>query len=361
VQQYVDLLPGDVSYFNVSWAHRDINQYNIYTVEFKNGQTAIPSYNDATTAGRIYIGFPMLDSLSNNVFAANLGFSGITEGSVLPCYFDTGFNFVTATGGKSLTCKIRMSLMTNKYYTWIEVINFADIPAGAVLRVIIGKITNPSLKQIDINFLLRVKTLTVSSNAESLLYQTTYNMFIDMLTASISSRSEINSSSVFFQAGSSVGQANRYFSITPYTGNTFNTNDWFIVNLDPQFPLSGNIYNCLSPFYQYCIIYPTINWLAVKIGNGTIIPLQPFISQLPISISRVDTTFTCYTFESGRWSETITYTMTAAARWLEIRGAVSGFSLQVLGSQNKINVGQQDVEVLVTFNVSHMVPIGGSI
>lgn len=31
VQQYVDLLPGDVSYFNVTWAHRDINQYNIYT------------------------------------------------------------------------------------------------------------------------------------------------------------------------------------------------------------------------------------------------------------------------------------------------------------------------------------------
>jgi hypothetical protein len=72
--------------------------------------------------------------------------------------------------------------------------------------------------------------------------------------------------------------------------------------MDTQFPLSGNIYNCLSPFYQYCIIYPTINWLAVKIGNGTIISLQPFISQLPLSISRVDTTFTCYTFETGRWS-----------------------------------------------------------
>lgn len=164
-----------------------------------------------------------------------------------------------------------------------------------------------------------------------------------------------------FQPGSTVGQANRYFNITPYTGSTFNTNDWFVVDLDPQFPLNGNIYNCLSPFYQYCIIYPTINWLAVKIGNGTILPLQPFISQLPISISRVDTTYKAYTFLSGRWSETITYTVGASGRWLEIRGIISGFSLQVVGSQNKLNIGQKNVEVLVTFNVSHNVPAGGTI
>lgn len=252
-------------------------------------------------------------------------------------------------------------MLTNLYYSWIEVINFAAIPAGGILRVIIGKITNPSLKQIDINFLLKVNTLAVSTNIETPVYQTSYNMFFDMLTASITSRSEVNSSSVMFQPGSTVGQSNRFFNITPYTGNTFNTNDWFIVNLDPQFPLSGSIYNCLSPFYQYCIIYPTINWLAIKIGNGTIISLQPFISQLPISISRVDTTYTCYTFLSGRWSETITYTVTASSRWLEIRGAISGFGLQVLGSQNKLNVGQNNVEVLVSFTVAHSVPVGGSI
>lgn len=205
VQQYVDLLPGEVSYFNISWAHRDINKYNIYTVEIKNGPTIIPSYNDATNAGRIYIGFPMTDSQSNNVFAANLGFSGMTDGSVLPCYFDTGANFVTATSGKALTCKLRLSLITNLYYSWIEIINFAAIPAGGIIRVIIAKITNPSLKQIDINFMLKVKTLSVASNVESQLYQTTYNMFIDMLAASITGRSETNSSSIFFQAGSTVG------------------------------------------------------------------------------------------------------------------------------------------------------------
>jgi len=64
------------------------------------------------------------------------------------------------------------------------------------------------------------------------------------------------------------------------------------------------------------MIFPTINWLAVMIGNGTIISLQPFLTQLPISISRVDTTYQSYTFKSGRWSETITHTVTAAARWL---------------------------------------------
>ena len=74
------------------------------------------------------------------------------------------------------------------------------------------------------------------------------------------------------------------------------------MDLDTQFPLNGTVSNCQKPYYQYCIIYPTINWLAVKIGNGTIISLQPFISQLPLSISRVDTYFKTYTFKSGRWA-----------------------------------------------------------
>lgn len=33
----------------------------------------------------------------------------------------------------------------------------------------------------------------------------------------------------------------------------------------------------------------------------------------------------------------------------------------MVGSQNKINVGQKDVEVLVSFTVTHMVPVGGTI
>lgn len=91
-----------------------------------------------------------------------------------------------------------MSMMTTLYYTWIEIINFDVVPAGGILRVIIGKVANPALKQIDINFMLKVKTLQVSSNIESPLYQTTYNMFFDMLTASITNRNEQNSSSIFF-------------------------------------------------------------------------------------------------------------------------------------------------------------------
>lgn len=87
VQQTVDILPGDVSYFNVTWAVRDIGTYNIFTVEFKNGQTAIPAYNDGATQGRIYIGFPTVDASNGAVFSSNLGFTGLAEGSVLPCYF----------------------------------------------------------------------------------------------------------------------------------------------------------------------------------------------------------------------------------------------------------------------------------
>jgi len=87
VQQYIDILPPDVAYFNISWANRDQGVYNIYTVEIKNGLVAIPAYNDAANAGRIYIGFPTVNKNSGAVFASNLGFSGYTDGAVLPCFF----------------------------------------------------------------------------------------------------------------------------------------------------------------------------------------------------------------------------------------------------------------------------------
>jgi hypothetical protein len=227
--------------------------------------------------------------------------------------------------------------------------------------VIIGKIVNPGVKQIDINFQVKINTLAVATNIESTLYESSYNMFIDMVTSATVARNEVNSNSIFFQAGAKVGSVNQYFGITPYSQGTFAPNDWWILNLDPQFPLSGTVINCQQPFYQYCIVFPTINWLAVKIGNGSLISLQPIISQLPLSISRTDTTFSGYTFMAGRYSEIITYTLTASARWLELRGAISNFNYQVVGSQNKLNVGQKDVEVLFSFRVEHKVPKGGSI
>ena len=64
---------------------------------------------------------------------------------------------------------------------------------------------------------------------------------------------------------------------------------------------------------------------------------------------------------NSRWAETITYTLTAATRWLALRGSISNFNFQVVGSQNKLNVGQKNVEVLISFNVQHIVPVGGSI
>jgi hypothetical protein len=47
----------------------------------------------------------------------------------------------------------------------------------------VAKITNPALKQIDINFLLKVNT--ISTGTETPLYQTNYNMFINMVSPSI--------------------------------------------------------------------------------------------------------------------------------------------------------------------------------
>jgi hypothetical protein len=46
---------------------------------------------------------------------------------------------------------------------------------------------------------------------------------------------------------------------------------------------------------------------------------------------------------------------------MELRGAISGFSFEVQGSHDKLNINEKDVEVLITFNVSHVVHAGGSI
>lgn len=86
-----------------------------------------------------------------------------------------------------MQCRIKPSL-TNNYHTWVEIINFAAIPPGGKLRVFLAKVKNPAVKQIDIDFTLKVSTLQVSSNVESQLYLTSYNMFIDMVSKSITNR-----------------------------------------------------------------------------------------------------------------------------------------------------------------------------
>ena len=44
-----------------------------------------------------------------------------------------------------------------------------------------------------------------------------------------------------------------------------------------------------------------------------------------------------------------------------MRGSIKNFSLAVVGSQNKLNVGQKNVEIVISFTTEHLVPKGGSI
>lgn len=114
VQQYIDILPGPVSFYNVTFGHRDTNKENIFEVRFRTGAVVVPAYNDATSAGRIYVGFPTKDDANNDVFAANLGFSaGI--GTVIPCWFQTGAGFISALASTNLTCKLRDSPYAPKF------------------------------------------------------------------------------------------------------------------------------------------------------------------------------------------------------------------------------------------------------
>ena len=51
-------------------------------------------------------------------------------------------------------------------------------------------------------------------------------------------------------------------------------------------------------------------------------------------------------------SEVITYSITTD-RWLELLGSISNFEFTVLGSHDKLNIGQKAVEVMVEFDVEH--------
>lgn len=117
---------------------------------------------------------------------------------------------------------------------------------------------------------------------------------------------------------------------------------------------------CQSVYYQHCIVFREINWFAVKIANTTLLPLQIYVHKLPTDLSRVNTYYEAFTFKSERWSEIIQYTITPA-RWLELRGAITDFSIEVLGSQDKLNINQKEVDVLVSFTTSHIINRGGTI
>lgn len=141
-------------------------------------------------------------------------------------------------------------------------------------------------------------------------------MFFNMLTPSITNRNEVDTSTVMFGPGSKVGDYGKFINVMPYTGATFSSGDWYIVEMNSQFQLNGQQGGCLPIFYQYCIVFREINWYAIKIGNTTLLPLQAYVLRLPTSISRVDTTYKAYTYLAARYSEVITYTITAAYRWM---------------------------------------------
>ena len=154
-------MPGPVRYFNISYAHRDTSKENIFEINFRTGSVVVPAYNDATTAGRIYIGFPTKDSSNNDVFSANLGFtSGI--GTVVPSWFQSGTGFISAVTGKNITCRLRTAPYTPKY-VYVEVIDFAQLPANTNVKIIMAKIVNPVPQKYDVNFLLQINSQTVST------------------------------------------------------------------------------------------------------------------------------------------------------------------------------------------------------
>lgn len=133
------------------------------------------------------------------------------------------------------------------------------------MHVIMGKIMNPTSVQRDINFQLKISTMDPSTHEESPLYFHESRMFINMLTGTPSGQTEADSHSSMFEPGAKVGDYGKYIIHKPETSGSFAKGDWFIAEMDTQFTYSGVVNGCLAAFYQYCIVFPEVNWLAIKI------------------------------------------------------------------------------------------------
>lgn len=81
-------------------------------------------------------------------------------------------------------------------------------------------------------------------------------MFFNMLTPSVSSVNEVDSTTTMFQLGVKVGDYGKYINVLPYTSSSaFLTDDWYIIEMNSEFPLNGQTGGCLPIFYQYCIVF----------------------------------------------------------------------------------------------------------
>ncbi len=62
-------------------------------------------------------------------------------------------------------------------------------------------------------------------------------MFFNMLSPSVTSRNEFNTSTSMFEPGAKVGDMGKYIKNTPYTvvGSGFSQGDWYIVDMSTDF------------------------------------------------------------------------------------------------------------------------------
>ena len=73
--------------------------------------------------------------------------------------------------------------------------------------------------------LLQVNTITVATKEEFTLHESYYNMFFNMLSPSISSRSEADTSTAMFEPGLKVGDVNKYMKNILYTSRAWSIGD----------------------------------------------------------------------------------------------------------------------------------------
>ena len=60
-------------------------------------------------------------------------------------------------------------------------------------------------------------------------------MFFNMLSPSVSSRNEYNTSTIMFEPGAKVGDTGKYINNIPYTTGSFSEEDWYIVDMSTDF------------------------------------------------------------------------------------------------------------------------------
>lgn len=158
------VLPQTLQNLYVTSACNDINQENMWMVDFNARATSLPySGTNATTYSRIRVEFPTVDTMGNAVFRGDLG--GYAEtGDMVGCSFVIGAGYVDpASGSVPMVCRLIKSETTGEPAR-VEVLYHDNFSPDSRMRFYIAKVFNPTIATPSVNISITIDHVVASSN-----------------------------------------------------------------------------------------------------------------------------------------------------------------------------------------------------